>query len=363
MNRPTPYRAWLLTGGRTIQVVSNVMSYTAPNSENKPRVSLIIPCHNEARTLPRTLDAVSRQRYPDFEVIIIDDGSTDDTAVIAGRFNDFTVIRHETNQGLSYAYNTGINASTGEIIGTLHADCIPQSDLWIETCIRHFVNPEIGIVGSPFIIPDETDIDFIKTIFMYVLRADSERTAVQETAPREISYISGKCDFYRGSVLREIGGFRPLSRVAGEDKDLSLRFRKRGLKILLEPRAPVIHLYGSHQQGLFANWAKAIQYGEVIRILFRLHGTIHSRDVLANIIITVGSAISLLSIPFTGSTLPLFATICLLLIKNCYKARVLLGKRHGLLLFAAAIPIGCIDNILMGAGVLKGPRAMGEKIP
>ena len=331
------------------------MNNSTRSGETKPRVSLIIPCHNEARTIRRTLDAVARQTYPDLEVIIVDDGSTDDTAVIALQFNDYIVIRHGMNRGLAHAYNTGIETSTGEIIGTLHADCIPQSEIWVDTCVSHFVDPTVGIVGSPFVIPDDTDVDFIKMIFMYALRGDSEPASVAGSAPREISYISGKCDFYRGSVLRDIGGFRPLSRVAGEDKDLSLRFRKRGLKILLEPAVPVTHLYGSHQDGLRANWSKAIQYGEVVRYLFRLHGTFHSRDVLANVILTLGCVFSLLILPITGSVIPLITMLSLLILKNCYKARPLLGLRKGFLLFVAAVPIGCIDNILMGFGVLKGP--------
>ena len=330
-------------------------------TEPKPSVSLVIPCHNEARTLPRTLEAVAHQRYPDLEVIIVDDGSTDGTADIATRYNRFRLIRHELNRGLAHAYNTGIEASRGEIIGTLHADCVPQSALWVETCINHFENPAVGIVGSPFVIPDDADSDFIKMIFMYALRADSELSAIRETNPRKIPFISGKCDFYRGSVLRDIGGFRPLSRVAGEDKDLSIRFRKRGYIIILEPTVPVIHLYGSHQEGLRANWSKAIQYGEVVRELYRLHGTIHSRDVLANIILATGMILSLAILILTGSPIPFITILSLLIIKNCYKARPLLSRRRGLALFAAAVPIGSIDNILMGLGVLKGPPRTGTQ--
>lgn len=92
---------------------------------DSPRVSVIVPAHNYARYLPDALESVLAQSFGDWECLVIDDGSTDDTAIIAGRYADrdprFHVIRHE-NRGLAAARNSGLRAARGELIQFLDAD-------------------------------------------------------------------------------------------------------------------------------------------------------------------------------------------------------------------------------------------------
>jgi glycosyltransferase involved in cell wall biosynthesis len=92
---------------------------------NKPTVSVVIPCYNGAKFLRETLDSVLAQTYPVLEVLVIDDGSTDDSAAIAESFGPPIRVIRQPNQGESVARNRGIDEAKGEWIAFLDAD-----DLW-----------------------------------------------------------------------------------------------------------------------------------------------------------------------------------------------------------------------------------------
>jgi glycosyltransferase involved in cell wall biosynthesis len=327
-----------------------------------PRVSVVIPAHNEEQTIGRTLVALQQQDYADLEVIVVDDGSTDGTAHVVEGLGHAMLIRHAVPRGLSESYNTGIRAAGGAILATLHADCVPGNPEWVSRCIPHFADPDVGIVTTPFVAPQRGEVGTVEYLFMHALRGDRDASSLAGGPSRDVLFISGKCDFYRGSLLRELGGFRPVTAVAGEDKDLSLRVRERGFRIVMEPSVPVTHLYGSHQLGLLANWSKAIQYGEAARGVYRLHGRFHSRDVLANAGLLLGVlGGSVLSVVLR-SWVPVTIAAAALLGKNVYKALPLLLALRRPLLYLAAIPVGAVDSLLMGYGVLRGPAGMEERL-
>lgn len=113
-----------------------------------PTVSVIIPTHNRAYCLARAIDSVLAQTYRDFELIVVDDGSTDATLDLLRGYDDprLTVIRHETNKGVSAAINTGIRASSGGIIALQDSD-----DEWLPEKLERQLavlreRPEVGVV-------------------------------------------------------------------------------------------------------------------------------------------------------------------------------------------------------------------------
>lgn len=112
-----------------------------------PLVSVIIPAYNQAEFLPETIQSVLNQSYQDFEIIVVNDASTDDTDEVMAQFTDPRIkyIVHEKNQRLSAARNTGINASTGGIIFLLDADDLFHPDklrAHVEFLAEH---PEVGV--------------------------------------------------------------------------------------------------------------------------------------------------------------------------------------------------------------------------
>jgi len=94
------------------------------NNKKIPRISVIIPSYNRANTIGRAIQSALSQSYQDFEIIVIDDGSTDHTEEVIRSFQDSRIryIRHNRNRGGSAARNTGIHAARGEYIAFLDSD-------------------------------------------------------------------------------------------------------------------------------------------------------------------------------------------------------------------------------------------------
>ncbi len=88
-----------------------------------PRISIIIPAYNRADVLPRAINSVLSQTFTDYEIIVVDDASTDETSAVARNFNGpVHVIRHEVNRGPAAARNTGIEATSGAYVAFLDSD-------------------------------------------------------------------------------------------------------------------------------------------------------------------------------------------------------------------------------------------------
>jgi glycosyltransferase involved in cell wall biosynthesis len=121
-------------------------------------VSVVIPAYNQGHYLGRAIQSVLDQTYTHFEILVIDDGSTDDTAVIAKSFPDPRVrYIYQENRGLSGARNTGVRSAIGEYISYLDAD-----DLFLPTKLERLVhelqtNPSLGFVAGQAIPIDEND--------------------------------------------------------------------------------------------------------------------------------------------------------------------------------------------------------------
>src|SRR5579862_5259447 len=117
-----------------------------------PRVSVIIPAYNAARYLPSSIESVMAQTYQDWEIVVVDDGSTDNTKTVLSSYQEQLQDKihciHQSNRGLPAARNTAIRASRGEIMALLDAD-----DVWLPARLSRSVreldrDPEIGLVHS-----------------------------------------------------------------------------------------------------------------------------------------------------------------------------------------------------------------------
>ncbi len=113
---------------------------------NSPKISVVIPAYNEEKLIEKTLQSLSRQTFKNFEIIVVDNNSTDKTAAIAKKFGA-TVIR-EKKQGAVFAYNTGMQHSSGKIIAVTDADSRPDP-YWLEKILNIFQNNKIiALTGS-----------------------------------------------------------------------------------------------------------------------------------------------------------------------------------------------------------------------
>jgi glycosyltransferase involved in cell wall biosynthesis len=123
-----------------------------------PRVSVVIPTYNAEKYIAKTIQSVLHQTYQDFEILVVNDGSTDRSAEICWQFNDQRIrIINQSNRGLPGARNSGIRAAKGEFIALLDAD-----DLWVpeklEQHVKHFDRcPGVGVSFSDSAFIDESD--------------------------------------------------------------------------------------------------------------------------------------------------------------------------------------------------------------
>ncbi len=122
-------------------------------TKNKPTVSIIIPTYNRRQLIARSIESVLNQTYRDFELIVVDDGSTDGTSEVVAGFNDQRIryIRHEKNRGEAAARNTGIKAARCDYIAYQDSD-----DEWLpEKLARQMelleeASPQVGVVYTGF---------------------------------------------------------------------------------------------------------------------------------------------------------------------------------------------------------------------
>lgn len=199
-----------------------------------PMVSVVVASYNGARTLPACLESLQRLNYPNYEVILVDDGSTDNTARIAAQYPKVRYLPHQANLGLSTARNTGIDAAQGEIVAFTDSDCRPDVD-WLYYLVGDLLNSEfIGIGGHNLLPPDDS------LVAAAVMVSPGGPAHVMLT-DRVAEHIPG-CNmaFYKWALL-EIGSFDPLFRKAGDDVDICWRLQQRGYKIGFSPGGFVWH--------------------------------------------------------------------------------------------------------------------------
>jgi O-antigen biosynthesis protein len=197
-----------------------------------PRVSVLICTYNGARTLGETCAAVAALDYPNVEVIVVDDGSTDDSAAIAESYG-FRVIS-TANRGLSSARNTALDAATGEIVAYIDDDAIPDAH-WLTYLVDTFARTDFVAVGGPNLpVPGDGAVaDAVAAAPgnpIHVLLTDSEA-----------EHIPGCNAAFRADALRESGGFDPRFRTAGDDVDICWRLQDRGWRIGYAAGAVVWH--------------------------------------------------------------------------------------------------------------------------
>jgi glycosyltransferase involved in cell wall biosynthesis len=188
-------------------------------STASPLVSVVIPCFNHGRFLREAVASVLAQRHASYEIVVVDDGSTDDTAQVAAAFPQVRYVRQE-NQGLAAARNTGVRASHGPYLVFLDADdrLLPAA---LDAGVRL-------LEASP-------ECAFVSGHFHYVEHDGALRAAyAQETIPADtyLAFLRGNyvgmhaTVMYRRSALEAAGGF-DVSLPACEDYDLYLRLARR----------------------------------------------------------------------------------------------------------------------------------------
>lgn len=198
------------------------------NNINWPSFTVVVCSFNGSSTIEQTLTALEKLNYPDFEVVVVNDGSTDNTAEIAENF-PVTLISTE-NRGLSSARNTGFMAGTGELIAYIDDDAFPEPQ-WLRYLAITFMRNDVAGVGGPnYPVPDDLLV--------------AECVANAPGGPLEVmltdtiaEHIPGCNMSFRRTALEKVGGFDPQFRAAGDDVDLCWRIIEEVGDIGFQPAA------------------------------------------------------------------------------------------------------------------------------
>jgi glycosyltransferase involved in cell wall biosynthesis len=200
-------------------------------------ISVVVPTHNRGRGLSACLQALQTQDYPTYEIILSDDGSTDNTAEVVARYPRIKYIKHE-NRGPAAARNRGIEQARGEIVAFTDDDCRVPTD-WLSRLVDGFQRyPEVAGVGGFLDPPDE--------VVTHSLFARYERfTSFNLYRQSQMEMVGGLEDYpgggtsniaYHKTVLDQLGGFDEwFPYPAAEDHDLRVRVHQLGYKLLYLP--------------------------------------------------------------------------------------------------------------------------------
>jgi len=244
-------------------------------------VSVIIPAYNYGRFIADAICSVLEQTRPASEIVVVDDGSTDDTgAVVAAFGNQVKYVRQE-NSGVCAARNHGVGESTGELIALLDADDIWEPTNLEKQIARFEADPSLGLVHCGM---REFDDDTGMTIDVYLEGAEEEAARNLLLWERPAVNVSGSAVTVRRNAFDAVGGFDTRMKV-GEDWDFCYRVACR-FKVGFVPE-PLVN-YRSHrsaahrdvremERGMSLFYEKAFANGdaEVLKLKRRALGNFH----------------------------------------------------------------------------------------
>ncbi len=201
----------------------------------RPPVSVVIAAFNEQPVIARTIRAVLRNHYEPLEIIVVDDGSVDDTfAEVVGHFGEHPSVRvlRQENGGKSAALNRGIGEATGEIIIALDADTVFTKDT-IERLVRHFADARVGAVAGNVKVGNRINPLTYWQSIEYVTSQNLDRRAY--AAINSVTVVPGAVGAWRREAIVQAGGYT--TDTMAEDMDLTWRIRRIGWRIEIESAA------------------------------------------------------------------------------------------------------------------------------
>jgi GT2 family glycosyltransferase len=197
-----------------------------------PSVSVVVCAHNASATLDECLTHTCALDYPAYEVVVVDDGSSDDTAEIAQR-HAVRLLRIPAS-GLAVARNEGYSAARGELVAYLDADAYPSPE-WLHYLALGLDRPNVAGVGGPNLPPTDDPLG------AHVVARSPGGPVHVLTSDDRAEHVPGCNMAFWRPVLSEVAGFDPVYRAAGDDVDVCWKVLDRGWQIGFHPAAVVWH--------------------------------------------------------------------------------------------------------------------------
>lgn len=201
----------------------------------QPPVSIVVPAYNEAKVICRTIESLLASDYPNFEIVVVDDGSSDNTYDLARETfaaDPRVSVFHKENGGKAAALNFGWRKATGEVIIALDADTLFREQT-IAALAHRFADKTIGAIAGNAKVGNRINVVTKWQALEYVTSQNFDRRAFASL--NCITVVPGSVGAWRRSVLEETGGFS--SDTLAEDQDLTIQVRKLGYHIGYEEAA------------------------------------------------------------------------------------------------------------------------------
>jgi hypothetical protein len=257
----------------TIQPHSN----EAPSGA-APRVSVVILNWNGASVLPTVFPSILRLDYPSIELILVDNGSTDDSVETAERLaadagRPLLVVRHESNLGYNRGKNAGADAASGKYLWLLDNDIEPEPDALARLVEYMESHPRVGLCG-PLLLNRASGDAAEGSGMLYIpggmpLEIQKVRPSYAGDEPVAVGTIGGGTLFVRTETWRHLGGFEPSSVFSMNDVDLGPRVWCAGWGVAMVPGAVAYHHAFSRSTPRRRRWGFRQYAPGVIRSMIR----------------------------------------------------------------------------------------------
>jgi GT2 family glycosyltransferase len=312
-------------------------------------VSIIIPAHNAEKTLRACLTACACQTYPETEIIVVDDGSTDATTRIAQSFPVRFV--HQERRGPAAARNAGATRAQGAFLACTDSDCVPRPD-WIERLVAGFSEGVVAVGGTYGIANPES---------LLAQLIHEEIMVRHEGFSEEVDFLGSFNVAYRKSAFDAAGGFdEDFTSASGEDNDLAYRLADAGGRLRFVREAIVDH---HHPQRLARYLRSQFRHGFWRMKLYAKHPGRSSGDRYAGPADLLAPVIVCLIAIFLGFGLAagfrmqiVCATLilCALLAASRISMPWRMTRRTGDLRMLLFIPVMLLRDVARAAGMLGG---------
>jgi GT2 family glycosyltransferase len=246
-----------------------------------PKATIVIVNTNELHHLKNCLPTVLSQRYREYEVLIVDNGSTDGSVeYVERKFHQVKVIKNSANLGYAGANNVGFQHGNGDYLVVLNPDTEVEAE-WLRELVLALENdPLAGLATSKILLKDDSQRinacgNEISLTGIAVCRGLGESADTYDQ-PEAVSAVSGAAFAIKRSVLEHIGGFDEVFFMTYEDTDLSLRAALAGYKCIYVPTSVVYHKYAFRfsaqkcfleERNRFLSWLKVFRWSSLIALL------------------------------------------------------------------------------------------------
>lgn len=217
------------------------------------KISVYIPAYNAEEFLARCIDGLLKQTLSPDEILVIDDGSQDRTAEIAGSYAGVRLIAHGQNRGLGAARNTAFRSARNELVASLDADCVAGAE-WLQRLAVNLEGERVAGAGGRL---KEGVQDTLADRWRWEHMPQEWGDLRLEDPP----FLFGCNNVLRKSAVVECGGYDEQLRTNGEDADLSRRLKAKGWKLIYDPTAPVTHWRHDTLESLMSTYWRWLYHG------------------------------------------------------------------------------------------------------